>query len=310
MFKRLFRNIYLPIVILAVILVLFIDIFSIIMLTDTMSIAYANNGQKRITRTLDSCQLYISSAAASTYNLSLDEEIISELSNPSGRTLIDKLDSTCNYSLKINAVCVYAKNGTIYTSSEVAQVPSLNELKEITDIKNFIDGTENATISLRTKNIAEIYNNIAYPDNMGVITCCQKVYDDDEVVGWIFTDILPSNLYDFIFTSGQFQNAVAFIKTDDFYFEYNGNSNYVRLLKDKHKGYFKYSATSDNELFSVTVFDSTSEYNTRTAVISVIMVIASVALLVGVHFIARWIAKSVTKKLDNLSDKMNSQELP
>ncbi len=310
MFKKLFRNIYLPIVILAVILILFIDMFSIIMLTNTMSVAYANNGQKRITRALDSCQLYISSAAASTYNLSLDEEIIKELSTPSGKTLIDKLDSTCNYSLKIDAVCVYAKNGAIYTSSDVAQVPSLDELKDVADIKNFMDGNESAAISLRTKSIAEIYNNIAYPDNMGVITCCQKVYDGDEIVGWIFTDILPTNLYNFIFSSGQFQNAVAFIKKDDFYFEYNENSKYESLLNGNKSGYFKYSATSDNELFSVTIFDSTSEYNSRTAVISVVMILSSVVLLIGVHFIARLIAKSVTKKLDNLSEKMGSQELP
>lgn len=310
MFKKLFLNVYLPIVILAVILILFIDVFAIIMLTDTMSEAYASNGQKRITRALDSCQLYISSVAASTYNLSLDEEVIGELSAPSGKTLVNKLDSTCNYSLKINAVCVYAKNGAVYTSSEVAQVPSLEQLKKTPEIQAFIEGSESEAISLRTTGIADIYNNVAYPDNMGVITCCRKVYRDGKTVGWIFTDVLPSNLYELISSGGQFKNAVTFIKTDDFYFEYNGNGNRADLLSGKHKGYFEYSAESDDGRFTLTVFDSTSGYESRTALISVIMVIASALLLTGVNFVAKLIAKNFTKRLEALSEKMDKQKLP
>ncbi len=310
MFNKLFRNIYLPIVIIAVILMLFIDIFSIIMLTDTMKTAYSANGQKKVTRALDSCRLYVSSAAASTYNLSLDGEIIRELAAPTGKTLVDKLDSTCNYSLKINAVCVYSANGRVYTSSEVAQVPSFEELKKIDEIKSFIEGNEWSAISLRNECVAEIYHNVTYPKEMGVITCCQKVYDGDKTVGWIFTDILPSNLYNTIVSGGQFENAVAFIEADGIFFEYGGNEGYAELLQGKARGYFRYSATADDGLFTVTVFDGTGDYSARAAVISSVMIAASLILLTGVHFVAKYIAQNVTYRLEKLSAKMNSQKLP
>ena len=309
MFKKLYRNIYLPIVLIAVALILFIDIFSIIMLTETLRDAYNGNDRKRISRALDSCELYVSSVAASAYNLSLDNDIISELSSPAGNTLVNKLDNVCNYSLKINAVCAYSANGTVYTSSQVANVPTLNELKQVKEIKDFIDGDESAAISLRTECIADIYNNTSYPDKMGVITCCRKVFDGDKVTGWIFADILPSNLYSILFSNGQFNNAVAFISSDEVFFDYNSNSLQQNLLSGKHSGYFKYQTISDEGLFSITVFNSTKDYVSKlTALISILLSV-SAALIVGVHFAARLTAKSVTKRLDKLSEKMNSQKI-
>ena len=309
MFKKHYRSIYLPIVLIAVTLILFIDIFSIIMLTETLRDAYNGIDQKRISRALDSCELYISSVVASAYNLSLDNELIQELASPTGKPLINKLNNTCNYSLKINAVCAYSTNGAVYTSSQVTNVPTLDELKRVEEIKNFIDGNETAAISLRTEYIADIYNNTSYPDKMGVITCCRKVFDGETVVGWIFADILPSNLYGILFSNGKFNNAVAFILSDEVFFDYNDNSLQQHLLTDKHNGYFKYDAVSDGGLFSITVFNSTKDYNSKLTVLISILLSVSAVLVAGVHFAAMLTAKSVTKRLDKLSLKMNQQKI-
>ena len=309
MFKKLYRNIYLPIVLIAVALILIIDIFSIIMLTQTLKSAYNGMDQKRVSRALDSCELYVSSVAASTYNLSLDKDLIDELASHAGNSLADKLNNTCNYSLKINAVCAYSANGTVYTSSQIAGVPTLDELKRVDEIKKFIEGDEVSATSLRTEYIADIYNNTFYPAQMGVITYCRKVFDGDNVVGWIFADILPANFYSFLFSNGQFDHAVAFITFKDSFFDYADNSSQSHLLTGKHNAYFKYEVTADDELFSITVFNSTKEYVSLLMTLVAVLLVVSAALVVAVHFAARFTAKSVTKRLDKLSDKMNSQKI-
>lgn len=309
MFKKLFRNIYLPIVIIAITLILFIDVFSSIMLAQALRDAYNSIDQKRISRAFDSCVLYLSSVSASTYNLSLNNTLIDELKNHDGKSLTDILDATCNYSLKINGVSVYTVDGSVYTSSAISQVPALSELKRNTKINNFIESDEDSFISLRTEYVADVYNGNLYPDKMGVITCCRKIYSDNQVIGWIFADILPSNLYNVLFSKGQFDNAVAFLSFGDAYFDYADNSARENLLSDKHKGYFKYQVTSDSALFSLTVFNGTAEYESRLTMLIGVLSVVSVALIVGVHFAAKFTAKSVTKRLDNLSAKMNSQQI-
>lgn len=309
MFKKLTRNIYLPIVLIAVTLIAFIDVFSIAMFTDTLKDAHEDIDRKRIYRVLDSCELYLSSVATSAYNLSLDEELIAELSSPSGKSLVSKLDNTCNYSLKINAVCAYSANGGIYSSSQIADVPTIEELKRVDEIKNFIEGDGAAAISMRTEYIADIYNNTSYPDKMGVITCCRKVYDGDGVVGWIFADVLPSNLYSLLFSNGQFDDAVAFITFNGNFFDYADNSSKSSLLTGGHEGYFSYEATSDDGLFSIALFNGKGEYFSQLTLMIVILLSVSAALVIGVHFAARLTALSVTKRLDKLIDKMNSQKI-
>ncbi|MDE7439367.1 MAG: cache domain-containing protein [Clostridia bacterium] len=309
MFKNLYRSIYLPIVLIAVALILIIDILSITILTETLKDAYNGMDEKRVARALDSCKLYISSVASSAYNLSLDDDLIRELaaSAPTGNPIVSKLDNTCNYSLKINAVCAYSVNGAVYTSSQIANVPTIEELKKVDEIKEFINGDEAAAISLRCECIADIYNNASYPDEMGVITCCRKVYDGDKVIGWIFADILPSNLYSIIFSNGKFENAVAFISSDKVRFEYANNSRHENLLNGKHKGYFKYGASDEG--FSITVFNSTKDYDSKLIVLIVILLAVSAGLAVAVHFAARLTAASVTNRLDRLIQKMNSQKI-
>ncbi len=309
MFRKLYRKIYLPIVLISVALILIIDILSITVLTQTLKDAYIGMDEKRVARALDSCELYISSVAASAYNLSLDNGLISELASPTGNPLVSKLDNTCNYSLKINAVCAYSANGKVYTSSQVADVPTIEELKQSAEIKEFIEGNGAFAISFRTEHVAGIYNNTPYPDEMGVITYCRKVYDGERVIGWIFADILPSNLYSVIFSNGKFNDAVAFISTDSVRFDYADNSPHAELLNGNHRGYFKYRAVSDDGQFSITVFNGTGDYTSRLALLIVILLTVSAGLITAVHFTARLNAKSVTDRLDRLTAKMNLQKI-
>lgn len=309
MFKNLYRKIYIPIILIAIALILFVDIFAIVLQSNTLKTAYRTMGEKRIARAMDSYELYISSAAAFTYNLSLDADIIAKLNSSDAKSINDKLNTVCNYSLKMDAVSLYSLDGAVYTSSTVTQIPTLDELKSDPVINAFLSGNDDSAVSMRTSHIADIYNNVVYPEKMGVISVCQKVYDGNVVKGVIFTDILPANLYSYVFAEGQFKEAIAFIYTDNGHFEYNDNSAHVNLLSEKNSRYFKYSETADNGLFTITVFDSKKDYNESIAKLLAIMAGASALLIIVVVFAALYTAKSVTNRLDRLSEKMSSQSL-
>lgn len=310
MFKKLFRNIYLPIVILAFTLIVFVDVFSAVMITKTLRNAFISVGRKRVSRALDSCELYINSASASTYNLSQNGILIGQLAEGTDTSLTSLLDDTCNYSLKMNGVCAYSPGGRVYTSSGVSQVPSLAELRENDGIAAFLDGEAESFTSFRTECVADIYNNVSYPDAMGVITCCRKVYGDGgQTVGYIFADILPSNLYDLLLEREQFEDAVAFITFGGQSFDYGGNAAQKELLTGAHRSYFKYEATGDAP-FSLTVFENDAPYRRQLAALVGTLLAVSAALAIAVHFAAMGTAKSVTGRLDRLTAKMRTQELP
>ena len=310
MFKNLYRKIYLPILLIALVLILFIDTFAIILQANTLNDSYRSNGERRIARALDSYKLYISSAEAFTYNLSLDEDIIAKLVTPEAKSITGKLDTVCNYSLKMDAATLYALDGTAYTSSTVTQIPSLPELVTTPEIAEFISSDVSSAVSMRMKNIAGVYYNIPYPAANGVITCCQKVYDGDKVVGYVFTDILPANLYEYIFAEGQFKDAIAFISANGNYFEYAGNSAHSKLLDSDDSSYFKYTKKTSDGLFTITVFDSKYEYNMQVLKLALIMISISAALIVFVVIASRLTAKSVTLRLDRLIERMASQQIP
>lgn len=311
MFKNLYRKIYYPFFFLTVALILFIDVFAAVVQINALNDTYISMGEKKLTRIMNSCKLYLSSAETTTYNLSLDETLVDELSAPSGESLMPILEDACNYSLKINAITAYSHTGAIFTSAAVGDVPPLDKLRQDQGIAGFLDGGGDGYISVRTRYMAGIYGNSRYDETMGVITCCRKVYKDGVAVGVIFTDILPSNLYAYVYGEGQFEDATSFISFDGGYFKYGDNDLKENLLtSDGHYGYFRHSAKSDDKLYTLTVFDGKSEFYSHTAIIMSIMVVASVILVIAVHFGARAIARSVTVRLDKFLDKMNSQQLP
>lgn len=311
MFDKLYKKIYYPFFLLTVALILFIDAMTTVVQIRTMSDTYTVTGEKKITQIMNSLKLYISSAETSTYNLSLDETVIDELYSPSGESLTRRLEDTCNYSLKINAIYAYSHTGNVFASATVAQVPTLETLRQDDGIAAFLDGENRSYISLRTEHMAGIYGNSRYDESMGVITCCRKVYKDDLLVGWIFTDILPSNLYSYVFGEGLFEDAIAFIQCNDVYFRYSDNYEHEALLTSlRHGDYFRYSQQSEDGLYTLTVFDSKADYYGKLTIMMAVMATTSVILIVAVHFGARAIARSVTARLDKFLAKMNAQELP
>lgn len=288
-------------------LIIFIDVFAVVMLAHTLEDAYTDNGQSMAERAMSLCMLYINSVSSETYNLATDESIISVLKQESGQTIVSRLDSACNYSLRIDAICVYAENGTVYTSSEISAQPTLEALKTNEGIAAFIEGDSDLFISLRTDNIAEIYHNISYQKKLGIVTCCRKVYDGDgNTIGYIFADILPSNLYSYIISGLNLQDAVTFISSGDMYFEYANNSENEALLNGSYGGWFKFEIASHDPALTLTIFTGIGEYVSKVTIMTAVLIGISAILIIITHFVVRHMTNNFTNRLESLATKMKS----
>lgn len=309
MFIKLYRKIYCSLFFICLALVAVFDVLAVVVELSTLTDTYRTMGQARIDRIVNSCRLYIRSVETTTESLSADASLIAELSSPTGASMTNKLDDTCNYSLRINAITAYALDGTMYSSSKISEAPSLAAFYEIEEIADFLQGDEDFYLSLRTHTIANIYNNSLYPREMGVITCCRKVYDGERIVGYLFTDILPVNLYAYVNSDGQIDDAVPFITFSSGYFSYEGNALQEELLGiQKPSGYFRYSEQI-NEGLSVVIFESKSGYTAQCLILCGVTAACTVLLVVLLHLLASKTAKSVTNRLDKFLHRMQSENL-
>ena len=187
---------------------------------------------------------------------------------------------------------------------------TLDELKKSEGIAQFAEDDSQAYVSLRTENIADIYHNVSYPDELGVVTCCRKIYGESgDVVGLIFADILPSNLYDYALSGSAFDGATVFISSGNFFFGYGGNEQSEELLTGGGE-HFRFEASSDELPLTVTVFDGKGEYNAMVWTLTGALGGVSVMLIIGVHFAAKRTATAFTSRLDKLAAKMNAQNIP
>lgn len=317
MFKRMNRHIYQSILLISGLLILLVIAFTMTMITNMVYQTFYSMAEEKMERNISDCELYISSALTSTYNLAQDEELISELDHPSGNSLTKKLDNLCNYSLKIDGATAYSLDGSIYTSSKIGEVPPLEELAQDEGIKDFFASDAESFISVRRKKVAKIYNDNSYPENYGIITCCHKVYKDEKVIGYLFADILPASLYqNFDYSSDNyFHGTVCFIASENDYLESNNNlrlKNYYAEAKTKNlSGNLKYLfIQKESNLIGTTItcaFPLAGIAKTVCLIFGVLLILALVLLFI-IRIIGRRFSNQVTNRLDNLLLKMTQDK--
>lgn len=317
MFKKIYRNIYISLTLLSLLLATLIIIISGIMISRLFYNTHISAANQKLKLSVSSCKNYINSVLLSTGNLAHDSTIILELNLNAGLPLTSILDNACNYALKISAITVYSQNGRIYSSSNISEIPTLEALSQNESINDFIISDGPQFVSLRKDNIAKTYNNTAYNQSSGIITCCQKIYDDrNQVAGYIFADIFPSNLYQYLDYSNDenFMGNFALIRFGSDYFSYSGNYNYK---EDFFRSANENIVSKDGELL---IISSRSDFFGAAVGIAVplqpvkniifylyfIFVAAAAAVLTGVHFLTRNAAKRVNGRLENLLKKMET----
>ena len=90
MFKRLNRNIYLSIIIISGLLLLLIILISMVMITNIVYQTFYSMAEGKKELTISNSEL-CDSALISTYNLTQDQELITELASEAGNSLTKNL---------------------------------------------------------------------------------------------------------------------------------------------------------------------------------------------------------------------------
>ena len=182
----------------ALLLVVLIVAPSIFLFTNIFYSTYESMAKNQLDRGISAGRMFLDSIMSTTDNLALNQQLIETLDGTRSGSLAPLLDSTCTYSLDIAAITVYGENGAVYTSSGVTNPPGAAELASLADIAEFFaDEDADEYVSLRTSAIIKAYDNAPYDARAGIISYCRKVYaEDGSVLGCIFADIFPHELFE------------------------------------------------------------------------------------------------------------------
>lgn len=317
MFKRMNNNIYISLLSTASLLVTIIITLSVIMVSDIVSANYIDMAEQKLERSISRSKNYVDSVLLTAGNIASDASLVSELVSPRGMTFTSMLNNSCNYATKTDAITVYAADGRILSSSGISDIPTLDILDTDPYIHDFFTDARSEYISMRTDAIAGIYGNAPYDTAAGMITCCKKIYNGDEVVGYVFSDIFPSNVYEYFDWSAEeyFAESIPFINRGDGYLPYGGNSSYADEFEaasyaSRRTSDGRYLIIPSNRNFfgcAVSVAVPLYPLYGNVAVIGAMLAATGIAILVGVHFAAKALANSIDKRLKRIHDRMDSE---
>lgn len=290
---------------------------SSVMVSNMLFNTYTSLANQKLERSISASKNYIHSVMLSVHNLSLNNIIVSDYKN-NGATITNMLDNACSYAKKVNAISVYYLSGEVFTSTGISSVPTLQDLRQNERINDFLVLENSDYISLRVDSIIGNYFQAPYDQSKGMVSCCQKIYNiAGEVIGYIFADIFPSNLYNY-FDYGEdsgFHKSIPIMQFDEKYFKYEENSNYLDDFTKNQKDSFKSSdgklliIPSQNNFFGGKITVAVPLFSVQTTIIDIIfsMVIAAFIIILVVHFITKTIAESMNKRLVKLLDKMENE---
>ncbi len=316
MFQKLYRKIYFSLFTITLLLIVLADGISLGIMSNTLYKTYRTMAHQNNEHSANNVDLYLSSIVSSAYNLAQNLAVTEELKTPKGVSLTSVLDDFCNYSLGIDAATVYAVNGRVYTSSKASSVPALAVLENNAALQNFFSEQAETGVTLRTSDIAKTYNNVAYPPESGVLSCSQKIYDGGKVIGYLFADILPHNIYSLLAEGKEeyFDGRVSFLSFGERYLAYEGNDQRENYLCQALGG----SERTDDKRCLLVVSDCgyglkltsalpVKHYHSQILWLAFLFSGVSVVLVLAVHFIARKVALGVTSRLDALTEQMDGE---
>lgn len=313
MFKKTQKRIYATLMTITAVLIVLIITPSLIAFTGMFYNAFRTTARNRLDRSLSSCRIFIDSVMSTTDNLAYNTAILETVKGERTGSITSILDDTCTYSLSINAITVYSADGKIYTSSGVINPPTIDDLRQIQDLAEFIDDGEAADyVSLRTSQIIKVYDNAPYDENSGIVSCCRKIYDTSgEVAGYIFSDIFPETLFGYFnYADSNLKDCIAMITFSGGYFSSENSyatENYLTATANSIRGNrLIVSSTRNFYGGSVRLAVSVSPLYGSIALISCILLLCGSALMVLTHFIAKKNALRVAGKLDTLLIKMQT----
>lgn len=313
MFNKTRKRIYGTLMTIAVLLIVLIAATSIAVFSGMFGNICVSMAKDKLDRSISAGRLYIDSIMSTTHTLALNREIKEALEGSGTGTLTSALDAARSYSLYINGITVYGTDGSIYTSSGLTDPPTTEQLRRHADIAEFFDDADSSEyVSLRNSDIIKAYDGTPYNESAGMISCCSKVYSDEgEVIGCIFSDIFPENIYRYFSFEGdrRLKGSLVTIAFGDGYL-FSGTadaSGYILAAPDTVvNGRLVVSSMRNFYGATVRIAVPLLPLYSDVALIAGVTVACSAALIVATHFIARRAADATDDRLNALLAKMTA----
>ncbi|MDR0854996.1 MAG: hypothetical protein LBN25_01355 [Christensenellaceae bacterium] len=280
---------------------------SFYIIANNMFRSFSQNAARETERAVKDCNLYIDSVAAYAKSMANNDVFFESITEKNDVNIIHRLDYLCSYSLKIDGAVFYTIDGEVYTSSSVSGAPELLRLTAVPGISEFITSEETAFVSLRTRAIASIYNNIPYSQENGIVTAIVKVIRDGTLYGYLFCDVAPAALY-------EKTNQTAFITLENGYFKYPGSDADVHYLEDLGSQNSPFRSRDRRALISPSEFISSAklvllfpvaQYRRSVAILGVIIFSVTLVLLMAAHFFASKTSAKTVGRLEALTRKIS-----
>lgn len=308
-FLKTYLRIYLSMMIIVTLLLTTISVTSGVLLTRSLHSAFNNMANQKVERSLISGKNYINSVMLSAESIAMSSEFIAAMTT-SNSPLTDKLDNYCNSAFSIDAVTVYSLDGAYTYSSSGIIPPSLAELTADEEIGDFIAMDSEELISLRTTAIAAAYDNRPYDGSQGVISCIKKIYSESKPVGIVVADILPTAFYSYFSYDDTYtvypvilyaDGAFWYSEVNDFLSEIDG-----RAVSVQNGNFSIINSTKNFYGGMLCAAVSLAPYRSIASSITLILTLSGYLILFAAQLGAHYFAKSVTSRLGELTERINS----
>ncbi len=323
MFSRLHRKIIRHILIPSILFTTIMSVISFYFLSRSLYDNYIYSASKNINQNIKNSLFTIEAAKNSTIQIASNKEIIDSITNNTYDPGINPILNTLkNTSYGILGVTLYTNTDLTYHTNSVTSYPTLNELKQNQLIADFLNSDETLLLSIRTNTIADIYNNVKYNHEYGMISYIVKLYDTDKkILGYLFVDINPSYIYNNFFKYENYKDFKAttyIISQDGDYLKSELNTrslvSYLDEINDNDKHLskdFKYLLISqpfvDNT--SIKTIVPMSPLYKKLIILGSSIIVTSFILNFIAYLIAKMLADNIISALNQLRRKVNDTNI-
>ncbi len=194
MFGKLRKKIFYSVFLVAVVLVLSISVVSYILIVGNVYEMQKERADSCVESGASGAKTYITAIMGFVENTAKNTSIITACKYGYGSPT-SLLDDLCNNSVVIDGAVLYGLNGYIRYSAGIGAPPTLDELKSVDSVSEFLLSNKDKLVSVRKKVTAKAYHSAYYSEDNGIISCMAKVVDENgTLVGLLVGDITPMTL--------------------------------------------------------------------------------------------------------------------
>lgn len=306
--KRIFRSIFW----IAFVFVAVMSLVSAYVIISSFYSTYCSMLGSNVKQAALDCENYFQSVSNFAKSTAQRTETVEALTEGKTENVSRLLNTLSNSSTEITGAILYGVDGRVFYSAGVGDVPTLSEVLQDTQLQEFFRGEGASCVSIRNSAMPKVYNTYPYDPANGIVSIVYKVYSEEVVVGYLFADILPSQLFANKLTIG-YDNADVTLHSGEVIISSQAEGVYYEpaelgVVLTKDLGHFVVTTQfngSDRLIVSV----SNTEFWQRCTIVIVVLLLADIICVFVVWVVARRIASRVTTPLNQLHARMQNENL-